>query len=83
MKKISQREARRMRKELQALRKRDEARERSWSSEYPDAIHIASSSPSTDVVAIIKTARKLGHAVICTAEGDGKIFYYAAKKEAA
>jgi hypothetical protein len=79
--KISQREARRMRKELKALHERDAARERSWSSDYPGGIHIATSSPNADVVAIIKTARKLGHAVVAMADDLGKILYYAAPKE--
>lgn len=83
MAKISQREAHRMRKELRELHERDASRERSWSSDWPGGIHIATSRPNADVLACIQTARKLGHFVIGVVSSDGvELRHYASNRSA-
>jgi hypothetical protein len=78
--KISQREARRMRKELAEFRMRDEQRARYWSSDWAGGVHIGTSHPNASVIAAIQTARKLGHPVIAVTRGDGEVLYYAAQR---
>ncbi len=66
MKKISQREAQRNRKELRRLQLRDYDRSRIYLQDYPGGVEIARVS-NDDAAAIVLTARKLGHTVVCTA----------------
>ncbi len=69
--KISQREARRLRKRVNELEYAETKRRQSWSQEWPGGIHIASTSPSADVLAATRTARRLGHAVVVVLDNDG------------
>ena len=75
---ISQREARRLRKRVEELESLENKRRRSWVTEYPGGVYLASSSPAPHIHAMVKTARKLGHAVVVTAHNDnGEIQFYA------
>lgn len=80
IRKISQREARRLYKRVQELEQSNAARLRAWSSEYPGGVNIASCVWSkTDVVPVaIHTARLLGYAVVVT-EHDGRVLFYGVK----
>jgi hypothetical protein len=67
---ISQREARRLRQELNDLKRANEARFASWSRAYPGGTHIDTIILNDVEAAIVKTATALGHVII--AKGDGK-----------
>lgn len=77
MPRISQREARRLRKEVVQLREIEDKRRRSWSADYPGGVNLVNVVVQPDVHAIIKTARKLGHAVVVTNYGDNTAQFYA------
>lgn len=72
---ISQREARRTKKELFELKQRLSRQMNVWSSDYPNGVHLASIEATTEVLAIVKTARKLARAVVVTQESNQIRFY--------
>jgi hypothetical protein len=72
--KISQREARRLRKRVTELEAAETKRRRTWSQEWPGGVQIAATSPTESVLTAIRTARKLGHAVVATVDGDNDTF---------
>jgi hypothetical protein len=65
-KKISQAEARRLRRKVQALEDREQARMNPWRSDYPDGVHLCTTSYATERedLACMMTARKLACAVV-------------------
>ena len=71
-KKISQREARQLRKRVADLEKRNEQNASAWAREYIGGVHVATVSASDVSHAICKTARKLGHALIAVPSDNGK-----------
>lgn len=73
--KISQREARRLRKKLGEMERAEEARRRSWASDYPGGVNFTVSQPNETVIAAIKTARMLGHAVVVTLNGSTVLYH--------
>lgn len=73
---ISQREARRLRKRVEALEARQREQMRSWSSEYPGGVHLDSIEVSPAEYAIVATARKLGHAVVLTTDKQNWVRVY-------
>ena len=75
--KISQRETRRLRKRVEALEADQERQRSTWANDYPGGTHIASSTPDATVVAAIRTARKLKHAVVSIERQDGEVNYFA------
>lgn len=75
--KISQREARRLRARVIELERMEAERRNSWHVSYPGGVNIVSINVTSDVMAAIKTARKLAHAVVATHEGDATIRFYA------
>lgn len=81
MAKISQREARRLRKRVTELEDRDAARRRAWSHDYVGGTQIGGVKWDKDESrpVAIRTARKLGHAVVVTAADDGSVYFFALK----
>lgn len=78
MSKISQREARRLRKRVDELEEIIQKQHRSWSSSYPGGTHIATQpyNAETDFLpAIVKVSRQLGHAVVVVNDGPKLMFY--------
>ena len=76
--KISQTEARRLKRRVEQLEAADRARRQTWSRDYPGGVNIASTTyPSSQefVPAVIATSRKLGHAVVATVDGNRVAFY--------
>jgi len=68
-KKISQREARRMQRELRQ-RDADESRRRSrWKADYPGGTHIDTIVLSDVEFSIVDTAMKLNHAIVAKLDG--------------
>lgn len=75
---ISQNEARRMRKELRALQARDVARARAWSAEYPGGVCVASMEANDVALTAIRTSRALGCAVVVTSSAsDRRVYFHA------
>ena len=64
MKKISQREARELKKRCYELEGILDCQRSGWARNYPGGVHIASVHVPPEAYAIIKTARLLGHAVV-------------------
>lgn len=77
--KISQREARRMKKRIAELEDTFARQRRSWASEWPRGVLVGSLTSSTDTIPrVIQTARKLGHAVVCaTGRDNNTVDFYA------
>lgn len=75
--KISQREARRLRKRVEELETLEERRRQAWKSEYPGGVFLEGIVVQPWTYAAMKTARKLGHAVVITTNGENTIQFYA------
>ena len=74
MTKISQREARALRKRVAELETVLDRQRNAWRAEWPNGVNIATvSHHETAVVAHV--ARKLGHAVVVTTDGDVLRFF--------
>jgi hypothetical protein len=70
VKKISQREARKLRKRVAELEKRNEQNANAWAREYIGGVHVANATVSDVSHAICRTARKLGHALVAVPGSD-------------
>jgi hypothetical protein len=78
-KKISQREARQLRKRVAELEKINEQNASAWARDYVGGVNI-DTIPVKDVEwHIISTARKLGHAVVVLPTDNFKLLLYAVK----
>lgn len=77
VKKISQREARALRTKVYNLERLEQLRRNAWASEWPGGVHLSSRSVDDSLRASIRTARKLGHAVVCILDSDDAVMYYA------
>lgn len=77
--KISQREARRLKKRVQELEKEINAQRASWSSDWPGGVHIATAEADmlATICARLETARRLGHAVVATEASKTRIEFRA------
>lgn len=76
--KISQREARRLRKELNALLARERARMNAYNKEFPDGIHLINLTLSEKHYAACRTAVRLGFPLLAKTE-NGELHVYAVK----
>lgn len=77
--KISQVEARRLKKRVADLERMEKNRRWLYASDYPGGVNIAQNTHanSTDFLpAVIKNSRLLGHAVVCVTDGN-VVRYYA------
>lgn len=76
--KISQREARRLKKQVAELMGRMDAQRRTWGRDYP-GVHILTMQKTETIdgtdIATLRTARTLGHTLVVTMEGDAIYFY--------
>ena len=78
-KRISQREARRLRKRVEELERQDNRRRNAWANEYPGGVNIGSvtlADADCHVIGAIHAARLLKHAVVVTRTG-GTINFFA------
>lgn len=76
---ISQREARRLRKRVAELEGLEYRRRRAWASEWPHGTEIAAVKlvEYASVPVSIRVARRLNHAVVCTVSDDGTVRFIA------
>ena len=81
MAKISQREARRLRKRVHELEQQEFTRNRSWSSEYPGGVHLDTITVRVEEWWTVKTAVALGHAVVVKPDSDKKLRVYGMRKQ--
>lgn len=73
---ISQREAHRLRREVERMSSVFDAMLRNWRGEWPDATVIGRvENAGCEVLAIVETARRLKHAVVVTRQGRDLVFY--------
>ena len=77
--KISQAEARRLRKRVSVLEELERTRKNAYASEYP-GVWICEESPESINLAAVKTARKLGFAV-CVQTHNDKFQFFAVPLE--
>lgn len=76
MKKISQREARCLRRRVEQLENQARANRNRWSKEWVGGITVTSMAPDAVTIAKVETARALGHAVVVTSS-DGRLYFHA------
>ena len=76
---ISQREARRNRKELERLREQIRRQRSVWSQDYMGGVEIGMAEFASEhsLPVSVRTARKLGHAVVCIGDDTGKVRFIA------
>lgn len=77
--KISQREARRLRKRVDELERMFYNQRSMWSQEYVGGVNIVTETwdRNHEVIVAIRTARKLGHAVVAVGNETGQILFMA------
>jgi len=76
--KISQREARRLRKRVQELEKLQADQRNRWAADYPGGITLGTISRSKDwLTGRIDAARMLGHPVVVTQDYGGQLLFIA------
>ncbi len=79
--KISQRQARLMSKQLSDIAERDSRRQMEWVTEYPGGVHIRTLAVGDGTSDVLYTARRLGFSIICTVakrpsgQSDELLFY--------
>lgn len=71
MSKISQREARRLRKRVKELEEAEAKRQRRYAQDWPGGVNVATADLPTDAAVAIRTARRLRHAVVAIADDSG------------
>lgn len=72
---ISQAEARRYRKRATELERILDGQRNAWSQTFPNGTNIGTTSAPESTVTAIRTARKLGHAVVVVQHGSELLFY--------
>lgn len=76
---ISQREARRLKKEAEALRDKLKAAHDQYTAGYPGGFHIASFTPSERIRGRIEAGKMLGVAFVGKWDGTGLLIYMVPK----
>ena len=75
MTKISQREARRLKRENIRLEKILSEQRNDWRGEWPEGTIIGRLKTGDVTLAIVDTARRLNHAVVVTKQGEDIVFF--------
>ena len=74
--KISQREARRLRKRVRQLEHEQFERTKRWTKEYPGGVYLKAWTPSEVDAEACRVASALGHALVLRYD-TGKLYLYA------
>lgn len=80
MTRISQREARRLRTLVAHYEEQTKAMRRIWAQEYPGGVEItrcAWTDATAQIPTAVRTARKLGHAVVAIGDDGGTVRFVA------
>jgi hypothetical protein len=72
---ISQREARRLKRENLALQEILSEQRKDWRGEWPEGAVIGRIKAGDVMTAIVETARRLNHAVVVTKQGEDIVFF--------
>jgi len=73
---ISQREAKRLRRENVRLLKMLSEQRKDWRGEWPEGTVICRLTQAPDAIRFcVETARRLHHAVVCTVQGTDVVFF--------
>lgn len=75
--KISQREARALRKRVQFLEDRERTRQSRWTVDYPGGTNFHTFSVDNESAASIRTAAVLGHAIVVRISDSNNLLFYA------
>jgi hypothetical protein len=78
---ISQAEARRLKKRVEELEDRDRRRSNAFVRDYPGGVNVGQLTYTQDtdfIPTVVRTSRKLGHAVVLVDDGC-KVLLYAIK----
>lgn len=81
-KKISQREARRLRKRVEQLEGRERDRLRTWGSDYPGGVHVMDFTLAEWSNGRVWMATRLGSVLVGKYDGQGRVSPYAIPTEA-
>lgn len=77
---ISQREARRLKKRVAELERNHQANVLAWTRDYIGGVHVASVAADNVQMAQLRTAKRLGFAIVATVEWNGEtVFFHAVK----
>lgn len=76
---ISQREARALRRLVAGYDQRERERLDAWARQWPNGIHIATVEPNVEQRTAVKTARRLGCAIVCTLGNEGNLYLHAVR----
>lgn len=77
--KISQREARRLKKRVAELEDVERRRLNNWSREWPQGIHLCTLRLQPEHAAVLRTALKLKHFVVVKFDGEVDAMFYASQ----
>lgn len=77
MSKISQREARQLRKRVAELEREQDRQRNAWATEWPGGVHIRTVTVDEAAREAVRVSRLLGHAVVVTINCDGRLNLYA------
>ena len=77
MTKISQREARSLRKRVAELETVLDRQRNAWADSWPGGVNIATFSADREIQTAIRTARSLNHACVVILKGDGDVAVFA------
>lgn len=75
--KISQREARRLKKRVLELESREESRRSRWAASYPGGTNFHQFKVDKESAAAIRVASVLQHAVVARIDGSDNLLFYA------
>ena len=74
--KISQAEARRLKRRVRELENTLERQHSAWACDWPGGVSILNMTDNSDIaLTVVKTARMLGHAVVVMRDGSTLRFY--------
>ncbi len=74
-KKISQREARQLRKLVAELERKIYDIKHPWGNDYPGGAHIATLTGTAELLTAVSTANRLGHPVVVS-KRNGELHFY-------
>lgn len=78
-KKISQAEAWSMKHQLRYIKEQDEKRNNAFAQSWPNGVHLQTLNIDAVIEGRLKTARRLGYALVAITPNSGQVDFYAVK----